>query len=264
MSPHFFKRHSIILRITWQTIICGCIAFAVVGILRICQVRDIAYSASVAYILVILFYYLRTRKKQPFQPIGRYSWKSFLIIYGFSLIYLGIFSLVCLPVQTLTPVPYVVYACAIRYIFTGWAEELLFREYFVSRMIEQQYKPWTAIIVSSLVFMLFHFPGQWLTAIPYSVLGLALGWYYVKTKDLGISVALHCCWDMHVWLLLRAGVWESAAEENTTPIITALFPQGLSYDHYMMGIVFGWFIFVVSIFFIAKKIGNRYVVQYIK
>ena len=264
MAPHFFKRHSIIFKIIWQTIICGCIAVAALHILYICQVRDVVYRAPVAYLLVILFYYLSIRKKQPFQPLGRCSWKSFLIIYGFSVIYLSIFALICLPVQVLTPALYVIYACFIRFIFVGLAEELIFREYIISKMVEHQYKPWAAIIISSVIFTLVHFPGQWNHAILGGVLGLAFGWFYVKTKDLGISIALHCCWDMLAWLLIRSEVWEVAAEENTTHAITILFPQGISYEQYVAGIIIGWLIFIVSIFFIAKKIGSRYVVQYIK
>jgi len=259
MSPHSFQRHGVIFKIIRQILTCYIIAVAAIAILYICQVRDTAYAGPVAHLIIILLYYFRIREKQSFEPIGHLSWKSFLIIYGFSVIYIGVLALACLPAQVLTPLAYVAYASLIRFIFTGWAEELIFREFFIGKMLQHGYKPWAAILVSSLVFMLIHFPDQWIAAIPYSILGLALGWYYVKTKDLGIPIALHTCWDAMAWLILRNELLTTTDIENTAPVITKLFPQGLPYEYFIICFVFGWLIFIISIFLIAKKIGGRYV-----
>jgi len=264
MSPHFLKRHGVIFTILWQVLICFFITMAVIIFLYLCQARDKETIGIVAYLAVILFYYFSIRKRQSFEPIGHCSWKSFLIIYGFSVVYLGIYALICLPVQTITPLPYVAYVGLISFIFVGWAEELIFREYFMGKMMQHGYKPWTAILVSAFFFSIAHSPENLYDIIPSLPLGILFGWLYIKTKDLGIPIALHCCWNMIAWLLKRSEIWESTDIENAAPVITAAFPQSLSYEYYVIYALLGWLIFIVAIFLIAKKIGGRYVAQCIK
>jgi membrane protease YdiL (CAAX protease family) len=67
-------------------------------------------------------------------------------------------------------------------------EELFFRGIILEGFL-RNYKPWKAIIWSALVFGMAHF-NPWQT-IGATIMGLLLGWAYVKTKSLWPGVLIH-------------------------------------------------------------------------
>ena len=69
------------------------------------------------------------------------------------------------------------------------AEELCFRGAIIGGMLREGRRPWTAILVSSMLFSLVHFnPAQ----IPFAfVMGLVLGLIYVRTESLLLPIFIH-------------------------------------------------------------------------
>ncbi|MBQ0141209.1 MAG: CPBP family intramembrane metalloprotease [Prevotellaceae bacterium] len=69
------------------------------------------------------------------------------------------------------------------------AEEILFRGAICEQMLRSGAKPWTAILVSALIFGIVHLnPAQ----IPFAtILGIMFGILYYKTKSLIPSIILH-------------------------------------------------------------------------
>lgn len=76
-------------------------------------------------------------------------------------------------------------------------EEVLFRG-IILRGLLSRWRPWAAILISALLFVLMHFnPAQAPVAF---ALGLALGWVYVRTRSLGLCMLGHALNNASVYL----------------------------------------------------------------
>ena len=90
-----------------------------------------------------------------------------------------------------------IYLTAFLAIFIGpLTEELMFRA-FIKKFIKNNI---LFVIVSSLIFGALHITTadsiqQLLYIIPYSILGLAFSWNYVKTKNIVSNIFLHSVWN---------------------------------------------------------------------
>lgn len=95
-------------------------------------------------------------------------------------------------------------------IIAGLAEELVFRGFFMNRLLDR-YSLMTANIIQSILFLGIHFPIYfadhlslmgWLnngfTVLP---LGLIFGWIFYRSKNLWPSTILHCVWDSMMFIL---------------------------------------------------------------
>jgi len=67
-------------------------------------------------------------------------------------------------------------------------EEFLFRGLFRSTLRRQLESPWTAIILSSIAFVVMHPPMHWLALVPLSV---GMGYAYEKSGSLIRSIMIH-------------------------------------------------------------------------
>ena len=86
-------------------------------------------------------------------------------------------------------------------LLAPFAEEVFFRGFLLTALLGRM-KPLAALLLSSLIFALFHLaPGLY---IPTFVLGLALGWVYLKTHSIWPSIFLHA---VHNSLVITA-TWQ--------------------------------------------------------
>jgi membrane protease YdiL (CAAX protease family) len=107
-------------------------------------------------------------------------------------------------------------------------EEMLFRGVFL-RSFLNRHSPWTAILLSSLLFGFVHFdPGHIVVA---TLLGTALGWLYYATRSLWPSVIAHAFQNGGVMLYVHL-VPESVNSSEPVPIpllpIPVLLAAGVS------------------------------------
>lgn len=81
------------------------------------------------------------------------------------------------------------------------AEELVFREGVLRSLAEKGYSPYVALTVSALLFGAVHMnPAQML---PATLLGLVLGWLYLRTGNLLLPVACHVANNFCAFVELR-------------------------------------------------------------
>ncbi len=89
-------------------------------------------------------------------------------------------------------------------------EEIVFRGIIQKGLMNKGTKPWTAIIISAVIFGLVHGnPWQFVGAV---LLGSVLGLVYYKTKSLLLSIFLHAFNNLCSALLIFYGKTESFAD----------------------------------------------------
>lgn len=68
-------------------------------------------------------------------------------------------------------------------------EEIAFRGVVMGGLLRMRCKPWVAIILSGLVFAVFH--GTYTQLIGSTIFGIICGWLYWRTKSLWPSIIVH-------------------------------------------------------------------------
>ncbi|MEJ7737326.1 MAG: CPBP family intramembrane glutamic endopeptidase [Chitinophagaceae bacterium] len=110
----------------------------------------------------------------------------------------------------------------------AFAEELVFRGYILNNLLQSMNK-WTALIISSLLFTLFHLSNpdiSLLALLNIFLSGLMLGINYIFTKNLWFAILLHFSWNFYEGPILGYKVsgltLESLLQQELTgnPILT--------------------------------------------
>jgi membrane protease YdiL (CAAX protease family) len=93
-------------------------------------------------------------------------------------------------------------------IIIAFAEELVFRGYILNNLMQSMNK-WIALLLSALVFSLFHSNNPGISTLPLLNLflgGLLLGINYIYTKNLWFGILLHFTWKFYQGTVLGYGV----------------------------------------------------------
>ena len=86
-------------------------------------------------------------------------------------------------------------------LFGPIVEELLFRG-TVAKILLQRYKPWVAIVVSGVLFGIYHMNPVQMVAASFS--GIFLGWLYYQTRSLVPCMVVHVLNNsLSVWMSLQ-------------------------------------------------------------
>lgn len=111
-------------------------------------------------------------------------------------------------------------------------EEILFRG-IILRGLAMRYRPWTAILLSSLLFTIIHLnPYQFFSTM---VLGLALGWVFLRTGSLWPCIFGHAIFNGY--FILAAPLLDSVvsgADQLSSDLSVVVF-QPLWFD--LLGII---------------------------
>ena len=70
-----------------------------------------------------------------------------------------------------------------------FAEEVLFRGAIERRLLQKNWNPWFAIVISALIFALAHF--NFAQAFTATVIGIFMGWVYYRTRSIWPGVLIH-------------------------------------------------------------------------
>lgn len=160
---------------------------------------DVRISLSLCYLSMCLWYGLGKRRSLHLGPI---PWVRTALL---SLLCLGITGgvLVLLGSKALGTLSLTYYVG-----FAGWslavaalAEELLFREYLITRMRALGWSFWKITLLSAVLFSLCHQPETWSLFGKRLVLGFLFAWLYYKTDDLALCVAAHWTYNFIVCTL---------------------------------------------------------------
>lgn len=100
----------------------------------------------------------------------------------------------------------------------GLWEELAFRGLILSNL-QDRYRPWIAIVISSMLFGLFHISNLLLRGpdevimemIMAAAVSVAWGYVVLKTGSVIPAITSHYCMNVFIWLLVPADLSESAS-----------------------------------------------------
>jgi len=91
----------------------------------------------------------------------------------------------------------------------AFSEELVFRGYVLTNLLESFNNKWIALLLSALCFAIFHFSGPGINALAFANLflaGILLGINYIYTRNLWFSIFLHLSWNFFQGPLLGSHV----------------------------------------------------------
>ena len=95
-------------------------------------------------------------------------------------------------------------------LFVGITEEAVFRGFFLNALLKKT-KPWYAVLITALLFLVIHFPiwifkGVFLSTflsggfLIVAVLSVIFSWTFIKSKNIIVPIVLHMSWNMLVTL----------------------------------------------------------------
>ena len=91
-------------------------------------------------------------------------------------------------------------------LFAGITEEIVFRGFLLNRMLKLM-RPWIAIALNAVAFMVIHFPiwirtGAFVSAftgfgfLTVTALGVLFSMMFIKSKNLWAPILLHASWNL--------------------------------------------------------------------
>ena len=91
-------------------------------------------------------------------------------------------------------------------LFAGITEEIVFRGFLLNRMLKLM-RPWVAIVLNAVAFLVIHFPiwirtGMFVSAfagfgfLTVTAIGVLFGIMFIKSKNLWVPIILHASWNL--------------------------------------------------------------------
>ena len=118
------------------------------------------------------------------------------------------------------------------------SEEVIFRGAIERRLLEKNWNPWFAIVISAALFAVSHLNfAQGLTAF---VIGIFMGWVYYRTRSIWVTALIHM------------------VNNTVACLISLMGPESMSDEAFTLPLSIGIPALIVSIILIyiaAKKIG---------
>ena len=118
------------------------------------------------------------------------------------------------------------------------SEEVIFRGAMERRLLEKNWNPWFAIVISAALFAVSHLNfAQGLTAF---VIGIFMGWVYYRTRSIWVTALIHM------------------VNNTVACLISLMGPESMSDEAFTLPLSIGIPALIVSIILIyiaAKKIG---------
>lgn len=186
------------------------------------------WIGSISSIAITLFIFIYGFKKsqQPFAQVFGLKLFNPLLIVPVAIMLPGMQYLVGLlntEVDKILPAPpwfWELFERVLNHRFGFWGsvlkvaviapvvEETLFRGIIMHGLMKN-YKPWYAILLSGILFSLFHL-NPWQMTYTF-FLGLLLGWLMVKTRSLPLCILTH---SLNNLIVLMSIVWEKQLREH--------------------------------------------------
>ena len=124
------------------------------------------------------------------------------------------------------------------------AEEVVFRGAIERRLLEKNWSPWYAIVISALFFAVAHMNfAQGFTA---AVIGIFMGWVYYRTRSIWPSVFIHVLNNTTATIVSLATP-ETVVDETFTPPLSWGIPL----------LIVGIVLVIVAAYFIDKLTKDR-------
>ena len=165
----------------------------------------LAISSLASYLLVLLF--RRFVDRQTVNSLG-FKWKGYTAhaAAGFllGLVLIGVGTIVLIVTRNfewidLQADPTQLFLTMGLMIIIAVAEELVFRGYILGNLMESMNR-WVALVLSAVIFSLFHGNNPAIDIIPLANLflgGLLLGINYIYTRNLWFGIFFHFTWNFY-------------------------------------------------------------------
>ena len=101
------------------------------------------------------------------------------------------------------------------FFWASLSEELLFREFLITRMKETGMTAWVMIPLTALLFSLCHRPETGSLFLQRLVTGMLLGYLYLGSGDIALTVSTHWIYNTIVYTF-----------QMTLPSVTLLYSSG--------------------------------------
>ena len=200
---------------------------------------------SIGIALVIAFIYFIDKKKSPLKELGLLPVKGAIKSFskGASLsIVISIGIVACLLVFGLsrfvstgfssygtTAVAISVIAFLITDLVVAFFEEMFFRGY-IQRLLVDNYSVAVGLVGASIIFALFHLPNDFRLApiLTIFLAGIILGYLYIKSGSLYMSIGFHFTWDFLAMAIFQIGT--STMSMGANPILLFSAPSNVVID----------------------------------
>lgn len=108
-------------------------------------------------------------------------------------------------------------------------EEAVFRGAILRRLLEKNWKPWLAILVSAVFFAVAH--GNFTQGLTAIMMGCFLGWVYYRTRSIWPCVFIHALNNTTACLISMAFAGSAYEDANNLPvtIIIAMTVAGVAF-----------------------------------
>ncbi len=139
----------------------------------------------------------------------------------------------------------------------AFSEEILFRGYILKNLL-YSFNKYTALIVSSFIFVLMHAINPnltWLSLLTLFLSGLALGVSYTFTKNLWFPISLHFSWNF-----FQTHLGFNVSGQNSYSLIKISYPKAnllnggdFGFEGSILSVIACLIIFIWSISYFSKK-----------
>lgn len=163
---------------------------------------SIALIMSICNLCILLIYVLSTRPR--LKPEGSICWPKLLFMFGISLGLIIIFYLCCWS-KTMDRPYWVELVQEIILLggLTALTEELIFREYMITKMQRLGWSAWTCIVVSCLIFTFIHASHSGIYTLSLIACGIYTGWLYYRYRALESCIIVHWSYNGLYYILNR-------------------------------------------------------------
>jgi membrane protease YdiL (CAAX protease family) len=170
------------------------------------EILNLVLYSGVVIIHWALFYFILRRLgtngvRELIKPKRNIRWfPSIIVFVSLNLLFVGYMVLALvygrIPPWGRVDVLQIVFYIALNSITAGFVEELIWRGYFIERLIATGRTEWKAIIYSSVSFAFIHGVVVWDKLIVTFVWGIIAGCYYIRERNLPVLMATHIIIDM--------------------------------------------------------------------
>jgi len=156
---------------------------------------DLITGNSFGAMGMVLLHMRRKRKKMTELPAM--PWKRIFLVTGVMMIPAASLTAFltgkAFPAMHLTPW---LINCTWSFFWISCCEELLFREFLITRMKKADFSRWLILMLPALLFSLCHRPESVSLLLQRAVMGIVLGYLYFKKGDIALCISTHWVYNI--------------------------------------------------------------------